>query len=593
MVPLCQLYRRAKTRLFADLREDPYLLWILAVAALLSGFWFWHRLPNAATRDEWSRAIDPLMAVRSVVADPGFGGLQDGVAWGRVSFGATFYLFGFALLPVLVVAVLSGHVEAVLGPFPPVDEFGYFPLWHGTPAWFWNGYLGLVRLFSVVFAVGSVYLTYRIGAAIADRATGRLAAVLLTLTFGFLTIAHEGGEDMPALFFLLLALYLLVRYVQDGERQLFLAASAIGGVAIAFKLTAAPVIGLIAVAHLLRACSRDDWPRSLYRPRLLATGAALGGLTILLGFPTALVGEFGLVAERLFGGPVGRATHTTGPDAPTWWWFLRQYLTGLGWPLFVAGVAGVFVTGALAVRRRASAGTLLVLATLGAFIALFVPWHDFRVHHLLPTFPLVAVLSATALQALRERQATVGRVAIGLLVVSSAAYAGVGVAGYADSPRDRAVDWLDQNADDGDTIEVYRRHFQDTAIPHGAAINHLFGPENVYERDEPCPTYVQLGYRDLLYLSEGTYFRANSDRAEYVRELLDGEYGYELVAEFGSRPRNFVPERPTPGSPTDLFPLGIVPQTGHYADEQELRPNQYTAILELTGECDQERSPPF
>ncbi|WP_136688725.1 glycosyltransferase family 39 protein [Halorhabdus amylolytica] len=593
MVPLRRLYGRAKTRLLADLQEDPYLPWILAAAALLSGFWFWHRLPNAATRDEWSRAIDPLMAVRSVVADPGFEGLQDGVAWGRVPFGATFYLFGFALVPVLSVAVLSGNVEAVLGPFPPEGEFGYFPLWNETPAWFWNGYLGLVRLFSVAFAVGSVYLTYRIGTAIADRATGRLAALLLTLTFGFLTIAHEGGEDMPALFFLLLALYLLIRYVQGGECRLFLAASAIGGVAIAFKLTAAPVIGVIGVAHLLRTRGQENWPRSLYRPRLLATGAALGGLTILLGFPTGLVGEFGLVAERLFGGPVGRATHATGPDAPTWWWFLRQYLTGLGWPLFVGGVGGVLTTVALTARRRVSGGMVLVLTALAAFVALFVPWHDFRVHHLLPTFPLVAILTASSLLALRDRRETVGRVAIGLLLVSSAVYAGVGVLGYADMPRDQAVDWLEENADEGETIEVYRRHFQDTALPHGASVNHLFGSEEAYERADPCPTYVQLGYRDLLYLSEGSYYRSDQDRAEYVRALFDGEYGYELVAEFGPRPRNFVPERPTPGSLTDLLSLGVIPQTGHYADEQELQPNQYTAILKLTGECDQDRDPPF
>ena len=593
MVPLGQLYRRAKTRVFIDLQEDPYLPWILAAAALLSGFWFWHRLPNAATRDEWSRAIDPLMAVRSIVADPGFEGLQDGIAWGRAPFGATFYLFGLALVPMLAVVALTGHLDVVVGPFPPEREFGYFPLWNVTPAWFWNGYLGLVRLFSVVFAVGSVYLTYRIGSAIADRSTGRLAAVLLTLTFGFLTIAHEGGEDMPALFFLLVALYLLVRYVQGGETRLFLAASAIGGVAMAFKLTAAPVIGVIAVAHLLRARSREDWPRSLYRPRLLASGAALGALTILLGFPTALVGELDLVAERLFGGPVGRATHATGPDAPTWWWFLRQYLTGLGWPLFVAGVGGTLATVTLVARRRASDGTVLVLTALLAFVALFVPWHDFRVHHLLVTFPLVAILAASRLLALRDRQGTVGRTVIAVLIVSSAAYAGVGVTGYADMPRDQAVDWLSENADDGDTIEVYRRHFQDAALPHGASVNHLFGPEEIYERADPCPTYVQLGYRDLLYLSEGTYFRSDPDQTEYIRKLLGGEYGYELAAEFGPRPRNFVPERPTPGALTDLLSLGVVPQTGHYADEQELRLNQYTAILELTGGCDRNRDPPF
>ncbi|ERJ07212.1 Tetratricopeptide TPR 2 repeat protein, partial [Halorhabdus tiamatea SARL4B] len=288
MVPVRALLGRAKTRVLEDLRTDPYLPALLILAAVLSGFWFWHRLPNLATRDEWSRALDPLVAVRSVVADPSFEGVKEGVAWGRVPFGATFYLFGLALIPMLAVAVLTGNLDAITGTPHISWDFGHFPIWNEIPAWFWTGYIGLVRLFNVTFAVGSVYLTYRIARTIADRSTGRLAALLLTLTFGFLTIAHEGGEDMPALFFLLVAVYLLVRYVHTGADWQFFAASAAGGVAIAFKLTTAPVIGLIAVAHLLRARESTEWPRSLYRPRLLATGAALGALTILLGFPTAL-----------------------------------------------------------------------------------------------------------------------------------------------------------------------------------------------------------------------------------------------------------------------------------------------------------------
>ncbi|CCQ34125.1 ArnT family glycosyltransferase [Halorhabdus tiamatea] len=587
MVPVRALLGRAKTRVLEDLRTDPYLPALLILAAVLSGFWFWHRLPNLATRDEWSRALDPLVAVRSVVADPSFEGVKEGVAWGRVPFGATFYLFGLALIPMLAVAVLTGNLDAITGTPHISWDFGHFPIWNEIPAWFWTGYIGLVRLFNVTFAVGSVYLTYRIARTIADRSTGRLAALLLTLTFGFLTIAHEGGEDMPALFFLLVAVYLLVRYVHTGADWQFFAASAAGGVAIAFKLTTAPVIGLIAVAHLLRARESTEWPRSLYRPRLLATGAALGALTILLGFPTALVGAFEPFLERIFGGPVGRATHATGPDAPTWWWFARQYFSGLGLPMVVASLTAVVATVALAVRRRLSAGRVFVLIAFLAFVALFVPWHDFRVHHLLATFPLLAILVAAWLVDLRERRATVARVLTVALVVSSAAYAGVGAAGYADMPRDRAAAWLDDTIGENETIEVYTRHFQDTALPHGATVTHREGEFTA------CPEYIMLTYRDLLYLDEDTYYRTSSLRGAYVRGLLDGNDSYEPVAEFGPRPPDFVPQRPTPGSLLELLPHGIVPHVDQYADEQELRPNQYTLVLRSTGECSPDRDPPF
>ncbi len=182
---------------------------------------------------------------------------------------------------------------------------------------------------------------------------------------------------------------------------------------------------------------------------------------------------------------------------------------------------------------------------------------------------------------------------IAFVVVSAALYAGVGVAGYADMPRDNATAWLETNAGDEDVVEVYRRHLQDTAIPHSANVTHAYGSHGTDEVLDPCPRYIQLGYRDLLFLAEGTYFRHNSAKASYVRKILDGEYGYEIVAEFGPRPPNFVPERPTPGNYRDLLRRGIVPQTEQYADEQELRENQYTVILKLTGECDRSRYPPF
>ena len=46
------------------------------------------------------------------------------------------------------------------------------------------------------------------------------------------------------------------------------------------------------------------------------------------------------------------------------------------------------------IRDRGSAfhGTVLILTGLTAYIARFSQWHDFRVHHLIPTFPLIALL---------------------------------------------------------------------------------------------------------------------------------------------------------------------------------------------------------
>ncbi|MDS0282063.1 ArnT family glycosyltransferase [Haloarcula onubensis] len=584
-------FDRVRSQVREDFRADPFLPYVMVAATLLTSFWFFHRLPNFATRDEKDRLIDAMVPYGRVLADPSVESLQNGVTWSRVPFGATLYLFALAMLPVVVVALVTGRGDIFTSIGYPNPAFGYYNLWTGTPGWVWTWSLAFVRLFNVAFAVGSVYLTYRLGTAVVDRLTGRLAATVLTLTFGFLTIAHEGGEDMPALFFVLLALNFLYVYVRSGERLPFYVGAACGGAAIAFKLTAAPVILAVGVAHLLRALKTEDTLRTLLAPRLLVIGAAVGLVTILVGFPTFVMGGFDQIVARIFGGSTSRMSWPTGPDAPITWWFLRGYFSGLGLPLFFASVAGVLASVAgLRKRRESRYGIALVLVVLGLYVGLFSQWHDFRVHHLLPTFPLLALLVANALRDLREWNPAVARPVMALLLVTTAIYAGMGTVGFASMPRDEAEEWLVENADEDATVEVYRVNLQDTAVPRQMDINHRF---ETRAETNPCPEYIQLGYRDLLYLKPGTYYRNGESQREYIRSLVEEETDYQIVAEFGERPPNFVPQRATPGDYTDLLRYGVVPQTDQFADEQELRANQYTLVLQRTERCTSPHGHPF
>jgi len=587
--PARELVSRASAQVSEDLRSDPYLLYIIVAATLLAGFWFWHRLPNTATRDEWKRLRDVVIPVGRVLDEPSLASLQSGVEHGR-ALGATKFLFGLALLPVVVVAVLTGRADIFTSVAYPSYQFGHYGMWAATPSWVWTWTLAFVRLFNVVFAVACVYLTYRLGTAIADRATGRLAAVILTLTFGFLTIAHEGGEDMPALFFVLLSLNLLYVYVETGETSRYLAAAVAGGAAIALKLSAGPIVFVIGAAHLFRALNaEEDTLRALLAPKAVLGGAALGAVTIAVGFPTLwLVGPEPFI-ERVWGTSVSRSEGTFGPDAPVTWWFLRGYLSAFGLPLFVAALAGVVGNVAQLRHRRSGVyGTGLVMLLLGIYLWIFSGWHDFRVHHLLPTVPLIALLLARSLEDLRAWNPAVARPLLAVLLVTTGVYAGSGVAGYATMPRDQAESWLVANADENDTVEVYRVHFQDTAVPHGMNVNHRGSGQAA-----PCPEYIMLGYRDLLYLKDGTYYRNGEAQKRYIRGLLSGAYGYEIAAEFGDRPPNFVPQRATPGDYTDLVRYGLVPQTDQFADEQELRANQYTVVLNRTDPCPPRQPAPF
>lgn len=71
-------------------------------------------------------------------------------------------------------------------------------------------------------------------------------------------------------------------------------------------------------------------------------------------------------------------------------------------------------------------------------------------------------------------------------------------------------------------------------------------------RVERCPEYIQVGYKELLYLRDVPDNQRGYDvdlrvgeRAAYVQALLDGEYNYTVAAEFGKRPPDFVPTGPS------------------------------------------------
>lgn len=606
-----EVVHRAKQQFRSDIREDPYLGYVLVVTLVLAGFWFWHRIPVFTTWDEHDRVLDPLVAYSSVINNPSLSGLQEGIAWGREPWGGTFYLYALAVLPVVIGAAVTGSIDAVAGIGLPEYTYAHYEVWAETPRWVWTWSLVFVRLTNVVLAVATVYLTYRTGTEIWNRSTGRLAAVMLMLTFGFLKLAKEGGEDMPAAFLVLLAVYLLVRYLKSGVDRRLYEASAVGGVALAFKLTVAPVVLAIGLAHLLRARSEPgSWWEAFWRPRFLATGAGLGLVVLLLGFPSLLVGDVDHVAERLFLSAGEKVGNEMGPTAPTWWWFLRTYLSGFGLPLLLGTLAGV--TGSIyflwdrvnsldSLRTRAPQvdSIALLMGTLGLFLLLISTWHDWRVHHLLPTFPFIMLLTAWAFRRFGEYRPTATRVALALVLVTTAVYTGVGTAEYASMPRDDAVGWLNENAVEGATMETYYHGFIENAVPHGMTINPLWEGENGTAIDR-CPRYIQVGYKELLYLQNISEDQLAADvdsnvteRAAYIRALVNGEYNYEIIKEFGPRPPNFVPERPTPGSLTDLIPLGIYPHSDQYGDEQELSVNQYVAIMERQGPCDDSRDPPW
>jgi len=592
------LPRQAERRVADDLRRDPYLGYILLAALVLSAFWVWHRLPNFATRDERWRVVDPVETFAAVYEDPSVSSFQDGVTTWR-TYGAAMYLSGLALVPVAVAAAIHGELDAfaAMGHNPIAPQWGgatFWEHWQRTPAWIWSASVLLARLANVAFAVGSVYVVYRIGVEVRDRPTGRLAATFTGVTWALIILAHEAGEDVPSLFFFLAAVYFAVRYLDAGERRLFYLGCLCGGASIAFKLSGGVSALVLGGAYLLRAYRSGDSPReALVRPRLLGGGLLVALVTIAVGYPSILFG-----APTEFGGRVSRAFSTKSQihgwrDEPSWWWIARGTLHGVGLPLalgFVGGVAAALVR----FRRRPSrTSDALAVLLVGAatFLAVFSTWEYVRTHHLLPTFPLLAVVLSVALVDLREHHRTAGRVLAAALVVTTAVYAGFGTLGYASQPKDQATEWLSNHADRGDTLETYVRDPQESAAPHWMTVDYVprYAMDRVQRR---CPEFVEVNsHFALAYLAPESWSlwaqrHSNPERAEFIRRLLAGNVSsYEVAGRFGPPPR-YLDGSERPPVWRELIRAGTYPRSVQYGDPQDLGTDQYTVILRRTGPCD-------
>jgi 4-amino-4-deoxy-L-arabinose transferase-like glycosyltransferase len=273
---------RARRQLFEDLREDPYLLYILLAATVLMTFWIWHRLPNFATRDERWRVVDSMEIVAFWIEDPTTTGIRDGIDFWR-PYGATLYLYGLVTAPIIAFAAVTSGIGVFSGArgmrFAP-DHFAH---WQAVPGWVWFSSVLAARLVNAALAVASVYVLYRIGTLVRDRATGRLAAVMLSVTWAVVILAHEAGEDIPAMFCFLVVVYLALRYVQTGSLWTYLQACVIGGLAIAFKISAGLGAVLLGVAYLIRM-------RREYRDPDLTVSGRLPGVPELLALSGLAVG---------------------------------------------------------------------------------------------------------------------------------------------------------------------------------------------------------------------------------------------------------------------------------------------------------------
>lgn len=540
-----------------DFRTDPRLRYVVLLAVLVTGFWFWWRSPNFATPDEYGRLLRPMKAGGEFVADPSPSSFTRGATDG-VPQGATFYLYAITLIPAALFVLLTGR----LGEFGSFAGFeSRWDLWHAVPEWFWHATVLSARLANVLIAVACVYLVYRIGTAARDRRTGFYGALVLSLTLGFVASAHEIDEDTTMVLAILATTYLALRFAQTGTRRYAYWGAFAGGLAIAFKLTAGTTVFLLLAALVVRARAdagggwRDVLEWGVERARLLGAMAGIGALTIYLTRPNALFDGPGAILWRLTW--ASSYSSGSGSTAPVFGYApLQALLAAVGVPLAVA-LAGAVVWHTVRLRNRHAQNVLpsIVLPAVAVYVVVFGSWTHIKAHHVLPVVVLGVVLLAEPLARMARRDAQRGaRIAAAVLLLTTALFAGGGAVSFATDPRDDATDWVDTNVGENETLLVYENSVADVGIVHGEPVEHYDFVEEVgvsgstandtaytewivssVERD---PEYIMVtasgaGYTDPLTDAGDRFPR----RAEFFERLMYGDhFDYEVAAEFGDRP---------------------------------------------------------
>jgi 4-amino-4-deoxy-L-arabinose transferase-like glycosyltransferase len=232
------------------------------------------------------------------------------------------------------------------------------------------------RLLSVAFGMGTVWLTYAIGARLYGRRVGTLAALLIGVMPYAVVVSRQVLLDTPMAFFAALALYLLIRYVQTDQAAWLYASAVALGLAVLTKETAILLAGGVYAFFALTRKTRLRLRQALIASALLVLTVLPYPISLKLAGHTSTGGAF-LTWQLL-----RRPNHT-------WWFYLETVPPALG-----LGVVAVALIGMVLMRRLLTWSEHLLLAWIAAPCLFFEVWAVKGFQYLLPIAVPVAVLAA-------------------------------------------------------------------------------------------------------------------------------------------------------------------------------------------------------
>jgi len=313
--------------------------------------------------------------------------------------------------------------------------------------------LVLGRLVVYASALGAITAVFLLGRRLFDAWTGKVAAVLLAVSPGFVVTAHYFKVEVPMTFWLVVTLLAVFRMRDTAAIR----DVAIVGLLVGYTASTQYSGGLVAVAAVT-ALFQAKLPDVRRAAKVLAGTVVVG---FLMGTPYALLYPpafyDGLRLDFVLN---SEGTYTLGRPPAVIDWAVNVFPYAVTIPILV--LAGIGLVTALVRERRR---LLPIWVFLGAYVVLLGFSNARFVRATVPVLPVVVLLAAYGLSMLRRRRWMRVPALVGVTVLAGYAFlfslAYVKGAYAEDDPRVQASRWIRDEIPVGTRIAVNTNHYLD------------------------------------------------------------------------------------------------------------------------------------
>ena len=461
------------------------------------------------------------------------------------------HFFNYPSLLMYIMFIVNIAVYAigfVLGKFNSVEMFT--DMYRSNPGIFYIPN----RVIIVIFAVLTLYATFKL----ADYLYGRKTAFLSLILFTFLPVhiihSHFVTSDVPCILFVVVSFYYSIKILDHDQNKNYILAAVFAGLAAGTRYNSGVIILCVAFAHVIKTWLKSQG--SIKNRLFIAIKAVFASKIFIAGFLAIFIYLL--------------TTPYTIFDFKEFWGGLRFEMQHqrIGHGLLFVGIGNKILYEIFSVFQNWGGSFLLFLmiaaslwklVKLDKYTLLFFFWlclhfaiivtsNVFFIRYSLNIIPFCLILTAHMLVYFYESRQKVFKIIsisfTGLVVIYLVSASLIMVKNTAATdPRTLAKQWIDDN------------------IKHSESIGIMSSPTGMKDRDDPpigegnytifrekylsqlinqAPTYLIISYFDYIsYLRLRDKYDFSRDNYYELSRLFNNQTNYRLVKEFDAIPRLF------------------------------------------------------